>query len=144
MRKKFSWTNTLELGAENVPQQTKSKVEEHNVASEFRSDAQFPRKSLYEHQYTSLFFVTTSNHYIEFQKRFSAKAVGQHFKTLHCTPLFIFRRIFISIFYIHHYYFNWPKTQYLNILENILKVASGTCTMSCGTPCGVTILVKNH
>ena len=74
MRKKFSWTNTLELGAENVPQQTKSKVEEHNVASEFRSDAQFPRKSLYEHQYTSLFFVTTSNHYIEFQKRFSAKA----------------------------------------------------------------------
>ena len=74
MRKRIAWINMLELGAENVPKQTKSKVEEHNVASEFRSDAQFLRKSLCEHWYTSSFFVTTLNHYIEFQNRFSAKA----------------------------------------------------------------------
>ena len=43
-RKKFSWTYTLEFWAEFFSQYSPLKVEEHNVPSEFRSDAWFMRK----------------------------------------------------------------------------------------------------
>ena len=43
--KKFSWTYTLEFWAENFSQYSPLKVEEHNVPSEFRSDAWFMRKN---------------------------------------------------------------------------------------------------
>ena len=45
-RKKFSWTYTLEFWAEIFSQYSPLKVEEHNVPSEFRSDAWFMRKLL--------------------------------------------------------------------------------------------------
>ena len=44
--KKFSWTYTLEFWAEIFSQYSPLKVEEHNVPSEFRSDAWFMRKLL--------------------------------------------------------------------------------------------------
>ena len=44
--KKFSWTYTLEFWAENFSQYSPLKVEEHNVPSEFRSDAWFMRKKI--------------------------------------------------------------------------------------------------
>ena len=44
--KKFSWTYTLEFWAENFSQYSPLKVEEHNVPSEFRSDAWFMRNWL--------------------------------------------------------------------------------------------------
>ena len=37
--KKFSWTYTLEFWAEILSQCSQLKVEEHNVSSEFQSDA---------------------------------------------------------------------------------------------------------
>ena len=39
MKTNFSWTNTSEFWAENMPQKSEKKVEEHKVSSEFRSDA---------------------------------------------------------------------------------------------------------
>ena len=39
VKTKFSWTNMLEFWAENMPQKSKKKVEEHKEPSEFRSDA---------------------------------------------------------------------------------------------------------
>ena len=36
---KFSWTYKLEFWAENMPQKSEKKVEEHKAPSEFRSDA---------------------------------------------------------------------------------------------------------
>ncbi len=44
--KKFSWTYTLEFWAEIFSQYSPLKVEEHNVPSEFRSDAWFMRKKI--------------------------------------------------------------------------------------------------
>ena len=44
--KKISWTYTLEFWAEIFSQYSPLKVEEHNVPSEFRSDAWFMRKLL--------------------------------------------------------------------------------------------------
>ena len=39
VKTKFSWSNTLEFRAENMPQKLKKKVEEHKAPSEFQSDA---------------------------------------------------------------------------------------------------------
>ena len=39
VKTKFSWSNTLEFQAENVPQKPEKKVEEHKAPSEFQSDA---------------------------------------------------------------------------------------------------------
>ena len=59
-RKKFSWTYTLEFWAEIFSQYSPLKVEEHNVPSEFRSDAWFMRKllvsTLKKHTVISLVF----------------------------------------------------------------------------------------
>ena len=39
VKTKFSWSNTLEFQAENVPQKSEKKVEESKDPSEFQSDA---------------------------------------------------------------------------------------------------------